>query len=257
MDVSNNRINISKNLEIINLTANIENPKYSLYMMRVPDEIIYLELNTELTSIVVINGELSVNDSGSVFKRFQGVHILESENYIELNGNGNCVILIGSTNNLEIKSPKKDSQKVENENIKQMSNYKVKKPWGYEVWFTQNIDNFPYALKNIHMEEGFQSSLQSHEFKSETNFVVTGEAKVLYGKEAPKNLEEVVDVNQLQSKIYKPTQGWSNKVNELHRVIAHTTYDAIEISTPELDDVVRWADDNNRKSGRIDSEHSS
>ena len=38
------------------------------------------------------------------------------------------------------------------------------------------------------------------------------------------------------------------------RVIARSTYIAIEISTPELDDVIRWEDDNIRKSGKIGSE---
>ena len=87
---------------------------------------------------------------------------------------------------------------------------------------------------------------------SETNVVVIGEAKVLFGKEAPKDISLKIDINELDEKIYKPFDGWSNKVNELHRVIAYTTYDAIEISTPELDDVIRWEDDSNRSSGKID-----
>ena len=77
---------------------------------------------------------------------------------------------------------------------------------------------------------------------------------VLYGLEAPKNENEEIILENLNQK-YLPFNGWSNKVNELHRVIAHTTYDAIEISTPELDDVIRWADDTNRSSGTIEDEH--
>ena len=136
-----------------------------------------------------------------------------------------------------------------------LSSYKVDKPWGFENWYTDNLDNPQYALKRIHMEKGFQSSLQSHEFKSETNFVIEGEALVLFGLEAPKDTSKEIVIENLDKKIYSPYSGWSNKVNELHRVIAHTSYDAIEISTPELDDVIRWADDSNRSSGRIDTEH--
>jgi len=105
------------------------------------------------------------------------------------------------------------------------------------------------------MEKGFQSSLQSHEYKSETNFVIDGEALVLYGLDAPPDINTEIVIDDLSRKIYSPLSGWSNRVNELHRVIAHTSYDAIEISTPELDDVIRWADDNDRSSGRIDTEH--
>ena len=65
------------------------------------------------------------------------------------------------------------------------------------------------------------------------------------------NENEEIILEKLESKIYLPFNGWSNKVNELHRVIAHTTYDAIEISTPELDDVIRWADDTNEVLGQL------
>ena len=57
-----------------------------------------------------------------------------------------------------------------------VSNYKVDKPWGYEQWL--EINEF-YAYKLIFMKAGSQSSLQMHEFKYETNFVISGEAKVL------------------------------------------------------------------------------
>lgn len=41
----------------------------------------------------------------------------------------------------------------------------------------------------------------------------------------------------------------------LHRVIAESDYTSVEVSTPELDDVIRWADDTNRGNGRIEVEH--
>ena len=105
------------------------------------------------------------------------------------------------------------------------------------------------------MNSGNQSSLQSHEVKMETNYVIEGEATVLYGVIAPENLNSVIELETLKIKAYQPGRGWSSEHRELHRVIAKSDYISIEISTPELDDVIRWQDDNNRGNGRIDSEH--
>ncbi len=44
-------------------------------------------------------------------------------------------------------------------------------------------------------------------------------------------------------------------ISKKHRVIAKTTYTAVEVSTPHLDDVIRFKDDANRESGKIDDEH--
>ena len=41
-----------------------------------------------------------------------------------------------------------------------------------------------------------------------------------------------------------------------HRVIAITDYTSLEVSTPHLDDVIRFADDTNRPSGKL-KEHES
>ncbi|MFC6087764.1 hypothetical protein [Saccharothrix lopnurensis] len=135
------------------------------------------------------------------------------------------------------------------------SGYTVDKPWGHEIWYTQNIADAPYALKQIHMTAGHQSSLQSHRRKSETNFVVDGEATVLNGLEAPEDLSAVIDVGRIPVSVHGPRTGWSSAPNVLHRVIAHSTYTSVEVSTNELDDVIRWQDDSGRGNGRIDTEH--
>jgi len=123
-----------------------------------------------------------------------------------------------------------------------ISNYKVEKPWGYELWL--ELNEF-YAFKLIHMTKGNKSSLQSHDFKIETNYVIEGEAEVL--------LEN--DEGVLESKIFKVGMGWSIPLGKKHRVIATTDYTALEVSTPHLNDVIRYQDDSNRSSGKIDSEH--
>ena len=123
-----------------------------------------------------------------------------------------------------------------------VSRYRVEKPWGYELWL--ELNEF-YAYKLIHMEKGNRCSLQSHDYKIEANFVIEGEAEVL--------LEN--DNGEMESKIYKPGDGWTVPLGRKHRVIARESYTALEVSTPHLNDVVRYQDDTNRVSGKILGEH--
>lgn len=124
-----------------------------------------------------------------------------------------------------------------------LSNYTVSKPWGHEQWL--ELNEF-YAYKLIHMKKGNQSSLQLHEKKVEANYVISGEAEVL--------LEN--DQGQLESQVFSAGSGWVVPVGRKHRIIAKTDYTALEVSTPHLDDVVRFHDDTNRPNGKIDTEHS-
>ena len=59
--------------------------------------------------------------------------------------------------------------------------YKVKKPWGYELWL--NSLNNKFAFKKIFIKKGFQTSLQYHNFKRETNLILKGSAKLFYKKQ--------------------------------------------------------------------------
>ena len=123
-----------------------------------------------------------------------------------------------------------------------VSSYKVNKPWGYELWLELNEH---YAYKLIHMKKGYRSSLQWHDKKVETNYVIEGEAEVLLEDKRGKMI----------SKIYKAGEGWTVPVKTKHRVIAKTDYTALECSTAHLNDVIRFDDDSNRTSGKIESEH--
>jgi mannose-6-phosphate isomerase-like protein (cupin superfamily) len=138
---------------------------------------------------------------------------------------------------------------------RRVSGYRVDKPWGFELWYTANVDGASYAVKQIHMTAGHQSSLQSHRFKAETNYVVDGEATVLNGLPAPEDLGTVVDVGRIPVAVYGPGQGWTSAPGILHRVIARADYTSVEVSTPELDDVIRWQDDTGRGNGRVAAEH--
>ena len=123
-----------------------------------------------------------------------------------------------------------------------LSGYTVSKPWGHEQWL--ELNEF-YAYKVIHMKKGNQSSLQLHEKKVEANYVIDGVAEVL--------LEN--DDGELESSIFEAGTGWVVPVGRKHRVIAKTDYTALEVSTPHLDDVIRFHDDTGRGDGKIVSEH--
>ena len=123
-----------------------------------------------------------------------------------------------------------------------VSEYRLEQPWGHDLWV--ELNEF-YAYKLIHMKKGNRCSLQSHDYKIEANYVIEGEAEVL--------LEN--DKGEMESKIYTKGMGWTVPLNRKHRVIARESYTALEVSTPHLNDVVRYEDDTNRESGKIDSEH--
>jgi mannose-6-phosphate isomerase-like protein (cupin superfamily) len=123
-----------------------------------------------------------------------------------------------------------------------LSKYRVEKPWGYEIWL--DVNRY-FALKLIHMEAGHRSSLQSHKLKREANYVIEGAADVLLenGK------------GEMERHTFIAGTGWKVKPGQRHRVIAQTSYTAIEVSSPHLDDVIRHDDDSKRKSGKVEKEH--
>ena len=155
--------------------------------------------------------------------------------------------------------------KIVEENItkfKILKNHKkVIKPWGYELWIVWLKDY--HVLKKIFMKKGFKCSLQFHEKKYETNYLTNGKAKVLknfhidsksnenQAKEKIKNIDLIKDYSNDIAAPYS----FTNIPGEIHRVFSLEDYTAYEVSTPELDDVVRITDDSGRKSGRIFSEH--
>jgi len=123
-----------------------------------------------------------------------------------------------------------------------ISSYRVEKPWGYELWLELNEH---YAYKLIHMNAGYKSSLQWHEKKVETNYVIEGEAEVLLQNED----------GEVESRVYKVGEGWCVPLRTKHRVIAKTDYTALECSTAHLNDCIRFEDDSDRGSGKIETEH--
>jgi len=141
---------------------------------------------------------------------------------------------------------------------------KVTKHWGHELWIADGSAT-PYASKRILFKAGNRTSLQVHEYKIETNYVLSGTGTLHRSKEplnivkfleqgmTSKQVEEyetTFDVIELkEGVVFNVTPGY------VHRVIATTDLEFMETSTTELDDVIRLQDDAGRTHGRISYEH--
>ncbi|MDQ2969903.1 MAG: cupin domain-containing protein [Acidobacteriota bacterium] len=105
---------------------------------------------------------------------------------------------------------------------------RVAKPWGHELIFAETDR---YAGKILHLEGGHALSLQYHERKDETLYVLKGE------------LELSVEVDGRMTDIrLKPGDAYRIRPGVRHRLRAGADCDLVEVSSPELDDVVRLED---------------
>ena len=109
----------------------------------------------------------------------------------------------------------------------------VEKPWGREIWVAHTDK---YALKIIEFNKGSRSSLQYHKIKHEHLYVDSGVVELEW-----ENDDGEMEVLQL-----KAGDVIEVKTGRKHRVTAVEDVRFIEVSTPELDDVVRVEDDYNR-----------
>jgi mannose-6-phosphate isomerase len=112
--------------------------------------------------------------------------------------------------------------------------HRVEKPWGYEVWWALTDR---YAGKILHVERGHKLSLQFHERKDESAYLLSGRLLLLKGPSE----------DQLRSSELVPGDVWRNLPGEIHTIEALADSDVLEVSTPELDDVVRLRDSYGRE----------
>jgi mannose-6-phosphate isomerase len=113
----------------------------------------------------------------------------------------------------------------------------VPKPWGEERWLA-HTDR--YAGKILILKKGHRLSLQYHERKHEVQYVDSGKIKYTLGSvDEPGQFEEVV-VGPGTTVLLPP--------GTIHRMEALEDSRFFEVSTPELEDVVRLDDDYGRKS---------
>jgi mannose-6-phosphate isomerase len=105
---------------------------------------------------------------------------------------------------------------------------RVSKPWGYEIVWAETDR---YVGKILHIAAGQKLSRQYHRAKDETFLVETGEMDLEIGQGAELR---VIRMGVRDSFHCAP--------HTVHRMVAITDVDVLEVSTPELDDVVRLED---------------
>jgi mannose-6-phosphate isomerase len=105
---------------------------------------------------------------------------------------------------------------------------RVNKPWGYEIIWA-HTDR--YVGKVLHIDAGHALSVQYHNRKDETVYLLSGEMKYWV-----KLGDELENVRLKEGDAFRITPG------TVHYMEAITDCDILEASTPELDDVVRLKD---------------
>jgi mannose-6-phosphate isomerase len=107
---------------------------------------------------------------------------------------------------------------------------KVDKPWGYELIWAESEH---YVGKVLFVKAGESLSLQFHRVKDESWLVQSGRAKVELGSAGDAMLKQEVVAAGATFRFRPGT---------VHRLSALEDTLVVEVSTPELDDVVRLDD---------------
>jgi mannose-6-phosphate isomerase len=107
---------------------------------------------------------------------------------------------------------------------------RVPKPWGHETIWAQTER---YVGKILHINAGHELSVQYHNRKDETIYLLSGEIVYRVQREG----DDILDDVRLQlGESFRITPG------TIHQMIAVTDCDVLEVSTPEVDDIVRLSD---------------
>jgi mannose-6-phosphate isomerase-like protein (cupin superfamily) len=110
---------------------------------------------------------------------------------------------------------------------------RVDKPWGYELrWALTDR----YCGKIIHIDHGKSLSLQYHVQKDEWIHIESGTLEL--------QLED--DNGTMETHQLTPGMSAHVRAGRRHRFVAIDATDLIEVSSPEIDDVVRLEDDYGR-----------
>jgi mannose-6-phosphate isomerase-like protein (cupin superfamily) len=111
---------------------------------------------------------------------------------------------------------------------------RIEKPWGHEIWFAHTEH---YAGKIITVTAGHRLSLQYHDNKDETSHLISGRMRLWQGTDRDALIETVIEAGTT----------WRNTPGTIHTVEAIEDASFFEVSTPELDDVVRLEDQYGRE----------
>jgi mannose-6-phosphate isomerase-like protein (cupin superfamily) len=113
-------------------------------------------------------------------------------------------------------------------------NRRVEKPWGHELIWAHTAT---YVGKILVIEAGKRLSLQKHEIKDESILVSSGRLRLwIEGDDGVVHTEEL-----------GPGEARHVPTGRIHRYEAIERTELVEVSTPELDDVVRLEDDFGRE----------
>jgi mannose-6-phosphate isomerase len=105
----------------------------------------------------------------------------------------------------------------------------VAKPWGSELWYA-HTDR--YAGKILRVSAGHRLSVQYHVEKDESNYLLSGSLLLEQGESA----------ETMRRRVLEPGAAWRNAPNVVHTIEALEDSVILEVSTPELHDVVRIDD---------------
>jgi mannose-6-phosphate isomerase len=108
---------------------------------------------------------------------------------------------------------------------------RVEKPWGHELWWARTDR---YVGKILHLRRGESLSLQYHNVKDETILLQSGRLLFETGDQG--------DPGALRRIEMKPGDVFHISPGTLHRMTGLEDCDILEVSTPELEDVVRLED---------------
>ena len=109
----------------------------------------------------------------------------------------------------------------------------IEKPWGKEEVVEINER---YMMKKLTMWANHRCSLQYHNVKRETIYVLSGKLRIYMGPAQEK----------LDSRLFGPGDTITLAPGVVHRMEAVEDSTYLEASTPEMDDVVRILDDYKR-----------
>jgi mannose-6-phosphate isomerase len=116
----------------------------------------------------------------------------------------------------------------------------VLKPWGREIWYAEQA---AYAGKILEISAGKRLSLQYHERKTETLYLLSGRVIVTFRPLVAGETPAAATVSTEHEHTWEAGQALHIPVHTIHRFAAVTDAVLLEVSTPDLTDVVRLQDD--------------
>lgn len=111
---------------------------------------------------------------------------------------------------------------------------RIDKPWGYELHWVP--EGKPYMGKILHINKGSRLSLQVHDQKQESWFLMNGSAQIIWDNENG----DLVETEMEDGK------GYSCHIGQRHRLVGISDCDVVEVSTPEVGTTHRLEDDYKR-----------